>query len=137
MNKTLAKRIERLMPGGIPRYIRCYDNGGESFDQYTVVFTGNYNLIGKKKVRGHYYGRKSYFYVGMSEHPFSPSGFGQHGESDFIIDKPTYSHLGKKITFDKLPEDCKKLVISDYKDLWELTEVGINEQGILDIVDKD
>lgn len=121
MNTTIAKRIERIMPGGIPKYIRVYDNGGESFDRYTVVFTGNYNNIGVKKRTGN--PRKSYFYVGMSERPFALNGFGQHGESDSIIDRPTYGHLGKKITFNDLSEDCKKLVVSDYKDLWELAEV--------------
>lgn len=121
MNKTIAERIERLMPGGIPKYIRAYDNGGESFDRYTVVYTGNYNNIGVKKRT--YNPRQSYLYVGMSEHPFAPSGFGQHGETDSIIDRPAYGHLGKKITFNELPEDCKKLVVSDYKDLWELTKV--------------
>ncbi len=35
-------RKASLVPNGIPRYVRCYDNGGESFDRYTVVFTGLY-----------------------------------------------------------------------------------------------
>lgn len=91
-----------------PRYIRCYDNGGETFDRYTVVFTGRY----RHKTNG------SYLYVGMSENPFHPQGFGQHGESNDPLDWPKYSHLGKKIPFDSLPDACKKLVTGDYNELW-------------------
>jgi len=91
----------------IPRYIRCYDNGGESFDRYTVVFTG-------KRARP-----ASFPYLGMSAHPFQPQGFGQHGEGKgYFIDRPSGGHLGRRTSFDKLPEDCQRLVLSDYRDLW-------------------
>lgn len=128
MNKKLQERKNRLLPGGIPRYIRCYDNGGETIDRYTVVFTGNY----RSSVEG-----KETFYVGMSGSPFHPQGVCQHGSHKTPIDQPRYSHLGKKITFRTLPEDCQKVVVSDYKDLWDLTEVGIDKQGVLDIIDKE
>jgi hypothetical protein len=117
MNEAHKQRLERIMPGGKPRYIRVYDNGGPdreggSIDRYTVVFTGNYP------------GRGGLCrYVGMSGAPFHPQGFGQHGESETIIDRPTYGHLGKKITFADLPEDCQRLVISDYRYYWELCAV--------------
>jgi hypothetical protein len=112
MNKKNLERKERLMPNGIPRYVRCYDNGGESFDRYTVVYTGNYK-------------KSSFEYVGMSANPFHPQGFGQHGESELQpIDRPSYGHLGKKIKFTDLPEDCQKLVLRDYKENWDLLELG-------------
>lgn len=104
VDRKAAERAERLMPGGVPRYIRIWDNGGESFDQYTVVFT-------KKSNAG------NFMYVGMSENPFSPQGFGQHGETQYPNGG---KHLGKRIKFDQLPEDCQKLVIQDYKELWDL-----------------
>lgn len=103
-------RENQLLPGGVPKYIRCYDNGGRSFDRYTVVFTGRY----RHKTGG------SFWHVGMSEHPFHPQGFGQHGENREQIDRPTYGHLGKKIKFQDLPEDCRKLVLRDYRDLWDV-----------------
>jgi len=90
---------------GLPLYVRCYDDGGESFDRYTVVFT-RLNL-----------GRGWQFYLAMSSHPFSPQGFGQHGEGA-RIDTPTYRHLGKKVTFSALPEDCQKCVMQDYREYW-------------------
>jgi len=96
-----------------PRYIRIYDNGGESFDRYTIVFTGRYDKNKDEQ------GNKWYKYVGSSENPYYPQGFYQHGESkNEIIDRPTYSHLGKKITFDKLPLDCQKAVLEDYASIW-------------------
>jgi len=54
-------RVEKFMPNGVPKNIRIYDNGGETVDRYTVVFTGNF------KGRG---GRC--YYLGMSESPFHP-----------------------------------------------------------------
>jgi len=34
-NLLLLTREEQFMTGGIPKNVRCYDNGGESFDRYT------------------------------------------------------------------------------------------------------
>lgn len=122
MNTKQIERINRLMPDGKPRYVRCYDNGGldtkhGTFDRYTVVFTGKYMSIGIPKGIRQPYG---YEYLGMSEHPFHPQGFGQHGEDTKPIDRPSYSHLGKKISFDQLPEDCKLAVLQDYKENWNI-----------------
>lgn len=98
-------RTERLMPNGVPNHIRCYDNGGKSFDRYTCVFT---------KAKG-------FHYLGMSENPFHPQGFVTHDQGkDGPIDKPSYSHLGKKIDFDLLPEDVQKCIIETYKELWDM-----------------
>ncbi len=111
MNATQTIRLNRLMPNGIPRYVRCYDNGGETLDRYTIVFTGYYS--GKKS--------RVCEYVGSSEFPSSPMGFYQHGEGhDGAIDRPTYSHLGKKITFESLPDTVKPHIIHDYKSIWNL-----------------
>lgn len=99
-------RAERFMPGGTPKYIKIYDNGGETIDRYTVVFT--WLKIGRC------------VYVGMSGSPFNPQGFCQHGEHTERIDYPRYSHLGKKITFADLPIDCQKVVIEDYKEMWRI-----------------
>jgi hypothetical protein len=104
--KELA-RIHKLIPNGVPRYVRCYDNGGETMDRYTIVYTGNY----KNRV-------SVCEYLGCSEYPFH--GVGIHGESNTPIDYPKYSHLGKRVDFKTLPPDVKKAVIQDYKENWEL-----------------
>lgn len=117
-------RQDRLLPNGVPRWVRCYDNGGRSFDRYTVVFTGRY----RQKTGG------SYCYVAMSEHPFHPQGFGQHGESTTRIDvnkdgfAPAigrFNHLGTRIRFQDLPPDCQQLVLQDYRCLWGLGEKNL------------
>jgi hypothetical protein len=105
------ERLDHLLPGGIPRYVRVYDNGGKSIDRYTVVFSGNYP--GRQRLCR---------YLGMSGAPFHPQGFGQHGESETIIDRPTYGHLGRKISFGDLPADCQELTLSDYRYYWDLEE---------------
>lgn len=111
-NTKKAQRRERLLPGGIPRYVRCYDNGGETWDRYTVVYTGNFR------------GRdRRCWGCGMSEHPCSPQGFGQHFDYAQAIDRPKYAHLGKRIKFQDLPPDCQRLVLSDYRENWQLEQV--------------
>jgi len=103
------QRKESLLPKGSPKYVRCYDNQGETFDRYTIVFTGNYK------------GRNGLCeYLGSSANPFSPQGFGQHGECRDIIDKPSYKRLGKKVKFEDLPVDVKKFVLDNYNEMWEL-----------------
>src|SRR3990167_4174492 len=113
--------MQRLIPGGQPRWIRAYDNGGETADRFTVVFTGRYT---HKTSRQH-------LFVGMSGSPFHPQGFCQHGESPDQIDLVnnswsgpsigrTHPSLGKRIAFRDLPADCQKVVLRDYCDLWDL-----------------
>ncbi len=123
-----SKRTEKLMPNGTPKWIRIYDNEGRSCDRYTVVFSGSYNNIGKKarEQKNNYHP-----YVGMSESPFHPQGFCQHGEEPYLIDAmngkwpPSIgkkNHLGTRIAFSDLPQDCKKVVLNDYKELWGIKD---------------
>jgi hypothetical protein len=85
--------------------IHCYDNNGETFDRYTVVFLD--------KIDG------EYIYLAMSENPANPLGFCQHGFSPRLIDEPKHMHLGKRISFDDLPEDCRKQVLNDLSLIYE------------------
>jgi len=101
-------REEKFMPGGVPKHVRCYDNGGKSVDRYTVVFTGNYK------------GRCGCDILAMSSNPFHPQGVGMHENYNQVIDQPRYSHLGKKISFTDLPQACQISVIRDYKDIWRI-----------------
>lgn len=81
--------------------IACYDNGGKSADRYTVAYLED--VQDQPWVRG----RKQYSCVGMSAEPFHPQGVGQH--STCMLGR----HLGKKIAFADLPEDCQRLVLRD------------------------
>lgn len=124
MTKRQIDRIARLLPNGNPRWVRIYDNG-ETFDRYTVLYTGRYT----HKTRGEHCG------VGMSAHPFHPQGFGQHFGFPYQCDtiakngRAGYNwppaigrkcHLGKRIPFSQLPPDCKRLVLQDYCEMWDV-----------------
>lgn len=76
--------------------IRIYDNSGKTFDRYTVVFMDQ-----PEKQSG------VYAAVGMSTHPFSPQGFGQHCSA------MPGRHLGRRIQFNELPKDCQALTLQD------------------------
>ena len=116
----MKTRVERLYNELSPRYIRCYDNNGTTHDRYTVVFT-------KKRNGGNKYKLGEFVYVGMSKNPYHPFGFYQHGFSDCAIDHPSYSHLGKKIKFLDLPDDCQKAIIDEYNELWKIPQKEYNE----------
>jgi hypothetical protein len=88
--------VSKVMKTTIPEKILCYDNGGKTADRYTVVYISE-----PERQPG------TFAAVGMSASPFHPQGFGQHCAA--IPGK----HLGKRIKFDELPEDCQKLVIRD------------------------
>lgn len=112
-NTLFYEQLEIKVGGKIkvvmsPIYVRIYDNGGETSDRYTVVFTGNYP------------GRVGCDYLGMSTDPTSPLGIFQHGWNNKFIDRPTYTHLGKSIRFKDLPTECQKIVMTNYKILWGL-----------------
>lgn len=109
-----SERKARLLPNGLPKYIRCFDTGdGEDspIDRYTVIYTGRY--------AGSHYGQ--WFYVAMNAAPFHPQGFGQHGETPQRCQdgKPNLrERFGKRINFTDLPADCQKFVMGDYLDIW-------------------
>ena len=121
---SLKDRLQRLLPNGYPRYVRVYDNGGETADRYTVVFTGRYNNRVDRKDR-------EYMHIGMSEDPFAPNGVCLLEGTPRIIDvdekhhrwAPEYgqsNHLGKRIHWHELPEACIKAALHAYKELWDL-----------------
>lgn len=88
------RRDERV--NGQP--VRCYDNGGATIDRYTVVYVGVPAVLGRPDLHE---------CVGMSAAPFHPQGFGQHSAAQIG------HHLGRRVPFAELPEDCRRLVEQD------------------------
>ncbi len=96
--------------------LAVFDYGEKAFDRYTVIFLDS-------PVSDDPYYSDRYSYLGMSTRPFHPQGFGQHGEIEIFPNdmrqlrkgkgQRLFSHLGKLINFDDLPEDCQKLVNAD------------------------
>lgn len=95
---------KRWLEGAPAPVLACYDSGpNKGFDRYTVL----YGAPLWTPDCGH-----EIPYVRMSEHPFHPQGFGQHGE----MRSCDRSRLGKKIKFLDLPPDCQKLVEQDCRE---------------------
>lgn len=121
---TDARRA-RLLPGGSPRYVRCYDNGGTSGDRYTVILTG-------RRGRG--------FYRACSSNPYHPQGIGisdatQSGQPlDVEIRRqrgdrnahwpPAVGQrchvLGKRVPPTDLPPMVQVSMWEDYCEVWDL-----------------
>lgn len=126
-----ARRAARLMPGGVPRWVRCYDNSGETADRYTVVFTGRYhtgNCRGGRDRRTHADICRT-FVLSLSERPFHPQGVGLSSElpgrpdvnaSGFAPAVGRRNHLGTRIPYDALPSDCQRAVMQEYREIWNL-----------------
>ena len=131
MNAKDSKRLQSLMPNGIPRWIRCYDAGEDGgADRYTVCYTGRTATL---RCKGY---ANEYPFVGMSASPFHPQGVGMHGSTanqpcDTIRSGKRgwnwppavgrkHPNLGLRIEFKGLPPDCQKLVVRDYVEIWGL-----------------
>ena len=77
-----------------------YDNGGKTFDRYTVVF----------KDRQLYPDGINYYEgLGLSFNPDDPQGFSQH--TVVHPDHLKTNGLGRKISFSDLPENVQKHVL--------------------------
>ena len=73
--------------------LRVYDNGGKSFDRYTIIpprWAKDYRENGF-----------SWSAIAASENPFHPQGFGMH------VTAIPGSHLGKRIKWRDLPDMVK------------------------------
>lgn len=86
---------------GKRKVCRIFDLGhGVAFDRYTIAFKGcranGYEMV--------------YPYLASSDNPFHPQGFGQHGESKEFL---TGKHLGKRVSFDTLPEQVKQFILQN------------------------
>jgi hypothetical protein len=72
---------------------------------YTAVFTGLFDL----KKPG------EYPYLCMGGEPLAP-------DSSYTLrrGRPPYERMGCEVSFNDLPEDCKRLVLDVYRELWNL-----------------
>lgn len=90
-----------IMVNGKRKVCRIFDMGLDGpFDRYTVAFKG-YRAEGHGII---------YPYLGSSDNPFHPQGFGQYGESKEFL---TGKHLGKRVRFDSLPADVQRFILNN------------------------
>jgi hypothetical protein len=114
---TLQARIDRLMPAGVPRYVRCYagpDDG--SFDRFTVVFTGRAAVE-----RGSLCCPNHYPYVGLSGHGSTPNKPCDVDRWGFAPAMGRSNHLGKRVPFSEMPHGLQQTALRDYREIWRLT----------------
>ena len=76
-------------------------------ERYTAVFTG---LLSLKK-------SGEYPYLSMSGDPLAS------GESSLHRVRSRHERMGREISFEDLPEQCKRLLLSAYQDLWSLQDI--------------
>ena len=79
-----------------------------SAERYTAVFTGLFDL----KKPG------EYPYLCMGEEPLAPGG-----SYALRRGRAPYERMRCEISFEDLPEDCRRLVLDVYWDLWGLRDV--------------
>lgn len=91
--------------------VRLFDNGGigtgGTFDRYTAVFDAD---------------NGESWYVAMSEHPYHPQGFGQHGEGDVsgVLARD------REISVAEAPPDVRKCIEQDVAEwaTWRAERMG-------------
>ena len=89
----MSRKSRKSYPDGV---LLICDSGEKVFDRYMVLYEPENGVFP---------------YVGMSDNPFHPQGFGQHGEMT-----TRYSVWGtndKVIEFETLPINCQVLVLQD------------------------
>ena len=77
--------------------LRCYDNGGRTFDRFTI--------LPARWVRGwsrRVPGGLLWDAIASSAAPFHPQGFGQH------VEAMAGPHLGARVPFETLPADVRR-----------------------------
>jgi hypothetical protein len=101
--RTQSKKfLDGDCPSGV---LAIYDNGGKTFDRYTVFYKPTETL---ENLRG-WIG-----YRGMSEHPFSAQGFGIYSEMEaYEVARYRERVYRESCKWTDLPEDVQKAVRQD------------------------
>ena len=99
MTTYKPRRATKYLDGAPALVLAIYDNGGKTFDRYTVVYNEPYDERYPRLLEC----------LGMSANPFDPQGIGQHSSA------MRGSHLGKLIYWKDLPADCQRAVLQDCK----------------------
>ncbi|ASR84246.1 hypothetical protein HWB24_gp09 [Rhodococcus phage Hiro] len=107
MRKYAPRRApKRFLDEDCPlEVLAIYDNGGKTWDRYTVIYNDVSHITG---------GNLWVWYRGMSENPMSPSGFGISGEMN-IWDLKAYRRRAYReyASWSSLPDEVKSCVQRD------------------------
>lgn len=109
MRKYTPRRAsKRWLDGDCPAGVLAIFDHPNTFDRYTVIYR---DVI--ESHRG-----PILTYVGASEHPFHPQGFGQHGEME-AHEAATFRYANNRhaCKWSDLPPDVQRLVRRDLSQL--------------------
>lgn len=87
-----------------PENLRCYDNGGKTFDRFTILPPRWAPDPWKRRTQ---YGTQ-WEAISASANPFHPQGFGQHCTA------AAGRHLGARVPFADLPADVQRFAIQTF-----------------------
>lgn len=115
--RTQSKKfLDGDCPAGV---LAIYDNGGKTWDRYTVFYKP---LVPLKDIRDHI------GYRGMSEDPYSPQGFGIYDTMEaWEVARYRESIYRQSAKWSDLPEQVKKSVRHDCSD-FEVQAAGYDVQ---------
>lgn len=102
------------MNATIKRYgtvLRCYDNGGRSFDRYTIIPPRWAHQYRERDPR-------TFHAIGASCNPYYPQGFGM-----YITAMPG-PHLGKRVHWQDLPDDVQRFASQAFPEYAPTLEVA-------------
>lgn len=74
--------------------LRCYDDGGRTFDRYTII-PPRWAREYRERAPGQFTA------IGASENPFHPQGFGQH------VAATPGPHLGRRVAWSDIPPNVQ------------------------------
>lgn len=80
--------------------LRIYDNGGKTFDRYTIL-PPRWDKLNKVRPG-------LFVAIGASKYPFHPQGFGQH------VTAAPGAHLGKRLKWSDLPRDVQRFAVNSF-----------------------
>lgn len=110
MTYSPRRQSKRWLDGDCPaEVLAIMDNGGKSFDRYTVFYVPTKEDKEEYPHRGLPIG-----YRAMSEHPSSPNGFGIYEEMEaYKVADYRYHFKHNYATWSSLPEEVKSVVRRD------------------------
>lgn len=101
---TARRATKRWLDGDCPKGVLAIFDNQTTFDRYTIFYADP-----TKYAKWNWYS-----YLGASENPTHPQGFGQHGEMvDYKLANYRRINYRHSCRWSDLPEAVRKLVISD------------------------
>jgi len=100
MKRANKRWLDGDCPAGV---LAIFDNGGKTWDRYTVLYVPQP-------------GAEFVEYLGASERPYDPQGFGQHGEmraSEVASYRYRATSSKESARWSDLPDDVKRAVRQD------------------------